>query len=56
MYQKLAIFCRTIDFPGASEFNSQSEKPLQGAKMTVMDILEFRDMNGLAPKAEIWTN
>ena len=45
-----------IDFPGTPEINRESEKPLQGAKMTVMDILEFRDINGPAPKGEIWTN
>ena len=32
------------------------EKPLQGAKMTVMDILECRDINEPAPKGKIWTN
>ena len=41
---------------GASEFNRESEEPLQGAKMTVMDILELRAINGLAPKGKIWTN
>ena len=35
--------------PRGSEFNRSSERPQQGAKMTVMDILEFRDMNGPAP-------
>ena len=50
------IFCRTVVFPGASEFNCESEKPLQGAKMTVMDILEFRNIKGPPPKGEIWTN
>ena len=43
-------------FPGVSEFNREPEEPLQGAKMTVMDILEFTDNNGPAPKGEIWTN
>ena len=56
MRQKLAKFWRTIDFPGVSEFNREPEEPLQGAKMTVMDILEFTDNNGPAPKGEIWTN
>ena len=41
--------CWPISFPGGSEFNRSSEGPLKGAKMTVMDILEFRDMNGPAP-------
>ena len=56
MRQKLAKFWRTIDFPGVSEFDQESEEPQQGAKMTVMDILEFRDINGQAPKGKIWTN
>ena len=56
MRQKLATIVRTIDFPGVSEFNQEPEEPLQGAKMTVMDILEFTDINGPAPKCEIWTN
>ena len=55
MRQKLAKFWWTIDFPGVSEFNREPEEPLQGAKMTVMDILEFTSINGPAPKAEIWT-
>ena len=45
-----------MHFKGVSEFNRESEEPLQGANMTVMDILEFRDINGPAPKGEIWTN
>ena len=28
------------------------EKPLHGAKMTVIDILEFRDIKGTAPKSQ----
>ena len=39
-----------------SKFNQESEEPLQGAKMIVMDILELRDINGPAPKNQIWTN
>ena len=34
---------------GWSELNRSSEGPLQGGKMTVMDILEFRDINRPAP-------
>ena len=48
MREKLATFWKTIDFPGMSEFNRKPKEPLQGAKMTVMDILEFRDINGPA--------
>ena len=56
MRQKLAKCWRTIDFPGVSEFNQEPEEPLQGAKITVMDILEFTDINEPAPKSEIWAN
>ena len=56
MRQKLVIFCQTIHFQGESEFNRESKEPLQGAKLTVMDILESRDINGLAPKSKIRTN
>ena len=47
-----------MNFPGGSEFDRESEKPLKGAKMTVMDILEFRDINrpALMPKfGAIWS-
>ena len=37
------------NFPGGSEMNCSSKETLKGAKMTIMDILEFRDMNGPAP-------
>ena len=33
MRQKLAIFCRTINFQGTSKFNRESEQPLQGANL-----------------------
>ena len=52
--QKLATFWRSIDFPGGSELNCSAEGPLKGAKMTVMDILEFRDINRQDPYNEIW--
>ena len=42
--------------PGVPELDRESEEPLQGAKMNVMDILELGNINGLAPKGEIWTN
>ena len=54
MRQKLVTFRRT-DFPGVSEFNKESDEPVQGAKLTMMDILEFRDINWPAPKGKIWT-
>ena len=44
------------NFPGASEFNPESEEPLQGAKMTVMDILEIEDIKRPAPLSELLTN
>ena len=56
MRQKLATFWRTINFLGVSKFNPEPEEPLQGTKMAVMDILELTDINGPAPKGEIWTN
>ena len=52
--QKLATFWWSIDFPGGSELNRSAEGPLKGAKMTVMDILEFRDINGQDTYNEIW--
>ena len=44
--------------PNLSRVNYSSKEPLQGAKMTGMDmdILEFRDNNRPAHKEEIWTN
>ena len=45
MRQKLVILCRTIHFPRTSEFNHESEEHPQGAKLTMMDILESRDIN-----------
>ena len=38
----------TSTFQGC--FNCETEKPMQGDKMTMMDILEFRDINGPPPK------
>ena len=49
MRQNLVKTYWSIGFAGRSEFSRSSEGPLQGAKMTVMNILEFRDMNGPAP-------
>ena len=54
--QKLAKLWQTIDLPGVSEFDRESEESLQGARLTGMGILEFKDINGPAPKGEIWTN
>ena len=51
MRQQLATNLPTINFPGVSKFNREPEEPLQGAKLTVMDILEFTDI-----KCEIWTD
>ena len=42
------------DLPGGSEFTQASEGPQNGGKMTGMDLLEFRDING--PKnGAIWS-
>ena len=49
---------RSIDFPGLSEFNRASEGPQNGGKMTGMDLLEFRDINGPDPMPKygaIWS-
>ena len=40
---------KSIVFPRRLDFNCSSEGTLQDAKMTVKDILEFRDMNRPAP-------
>ena len=45
----MATFRRSIDFPGGSELNCSAEGPLKGAKMTVIDIHEFRDINRPGP-------
>ena len=46
-----------FDGPSISQgCQNLTEEPLQDSKMTVLDKLEFRDMNGPAPKGEIWTN
>ena len=37
-----------------SELNRSAERPLKCAKMTVMDILEYRYINGPDPYNEIW--
>ena len=55
MHQQLAYICRPIDFIWGSELNRSALGPLKGAKMTVMDILEFRDINGPGPKPKIWS-
>ena len=40
----VAKICRSIDFPGVSEFTRASGGPQKGGKMTGMEILEFRDI------------
>ena len=57
MCQNLANIWRSIDFPGGSQFILASEGPQKGGKMTVMDLLEFRDIYvpDLMPKyGAIW--
>ena len=53
MCQKLVKICRSIKFPGVSELTRAPKGHLKGAKMTVMDILEFRDINRQDPYNEI---
>ena len=53
-----SAFCRSNNFPGGSEFTRASEGHQNGGKMTGMDVLEFRDINGpnLMPKyGAIWS-
>ena len=54
MRQNMANNFRSIDFPRGSEFTWAPEGPQNGGKMTGMDILEFRDINGRDPYNEIW--
>ena len=46
IHQKWATFWRSINYPGGSELIRSAEGPLKGAKIIVMDILEFRDIKG----------
>ena len=46
---RYGIYFVLSKMPRQSEFNRLSRGPLQGAKMTVVDILEFNDMNGPDP-------
>ena len=41
-------------FVGPSTFPGAQNLPQNGGKMTGMDILEFRDINGPDPYNEIW--
>ena len=54
MCQKLVKILRSIDFPGGSELTWVPKGPVKGAKLTVMDKLEFRDINGQDPYNKIW--
>ena len=54
MSQNVATIFRSINFPGGSEFTWLSGGPQNGGKMTGMDILEFRDINGPDPYNKIW--
>ena len=54
MHQNLEKCWRSSELPGGSEFTRASEEPQNGGKMTGMDILEFRDINGPDPYNEIW--
>ena len=54
MRQNVATNYWSIDFPGGSEFSPSSEGLQNGGKMTGMDILEFRDINGPDTYNENW--
>ena len=43
-----------FDFPWGSKLTRAPKGPLKGAEMTVMDILEFRDIDGQDPYNKIW--
>ena len=45
---------RSIDFPGGSELTRTPKGPIKGAKMTVMDVLEYRYINRQDSYTEIW--
>ena len=53
MWQNSATFWRSNNFPGVSTFSPASEGPQNGGKLTRMDILEFRCING---PGLIWRN
>ena len=58
IWNKLEKCWRSSDFPGGSEFTRASEGPQNGGKMTGMDVLEFRDINGPDPMPKygaIWS-
>ena len=48
MRQNVGKICRSIGFPGDSEFTRASGGPQNGGKITGMDILELSDINGPA--------
>ena len=50
----IAKICRSINFLGGSEFTRAPGGPQNGGKMTGMEILEFRDINGPDPYNKIW--
>ena len=47
IWKNLGNFWRSSNFQGGSEFTRASEGPQNVGKMTGMDVLEFRDINGL---------
>ena len=54
MRQNVANICRSINFPDGSEFPRAPGGPQNGGKITVMDTLEFKDINGPDPYNKIW--
>ena len=55
IWKNLGNFWRSSDFQGGSEFTRASEGPQNGGKMTGMDVLEFRDINGPDPMPKYGT-
>ena len=51
----MATILPSIYFPGGSEFTGAYKGPLNGAKLIVMDILEFRDINQRTLRTQIST-
>ena len=57
-YIKIGNMLAVHRLPRGSEFTRASEGPQNGGKMTGMDVLEFRDINGPDPMPKygaIWS-
>ena len=49
IWKNLENFWRSNDFQVGSDFTRASEGPQNGGKMTGIDLLEFKDINGPDP-------